>query len=56
MKNEPKDEIQKQVINDVLRYFKSKQMCDVLKTGQGKTYVATNLISKLQKLSFTNIS
>ena len=49
MKNEPKDEIQKQVINDVLRYFKSEHRCVVsLKTGQGKTYVATNLISKLQ--------
>ena len=49
MKNEPKDDIQRNVIEDVFKYFKTEYRCIVsLKTGQGKTYVATNLISKLK--------
>lgn len=48
MKNKPKSTIQKEVIEKVLENFKKENQTVVtLQTGQGKTYIATNIISKL---------
>lgn len=48
MVNEPKSELQADVINKVLNVFDRNERCIVsLQTGQGKTYVATNILSKL---------
>lgn len=51
MKNEPLNDLQKTVISEVLQYFENnedKRAIISLKTGQGKTYVATNIIHKLK--------
>ncbi len=50
MKNEPIDDIQKNVIAEVVDTFKSGDTRAIvsLKTGKGKTYVATNIIHKLR--------
>ena len=49
MKNAPKDNEQAHVINSVFRNFMEGENRSIvsLKTGKGKTYVATNLIHKL---------
>lgn len=50
MKNPPKDKVQKEVIEKVVKNFnqyKHTRVVVSLATGQGKTYVATNVISKL---------
>lgn len=49
MKNPPKDKIQAEVINNVITSFKDghSRVVISLPTGQGKTYVATNIISQL---------
>lgn len=49
MKNQPKNDIQKEVISNVVKAFENKEERVIvsLPTGQGKTYVATNIISKL---------
>lgn len=49
MKNEPKNDIQKEVIDFTLDKFKSGESRSIisLKTGRGKTYVATNIIHNL---------
>ena len=49
MKNPPKDEEQANVINSVFRKFSEGDNRAIvsLKTGKGKTYVATNLIHRL---------
>lgn len=50
MKNPPKDKIQKEVIEKVIKHFNQNKETRVvvdLATGQGKTYVATNVIAKL---------
>lgn len=50
MKNPPKDKIQEEVIEKVLSGFtkyRNPRVVISLATGRGKTYVATNIISKL---------
>lgn len=49
MKNQPKDDMQKSVIRDIINLYKGGDSRAIisLKTGQGKTYVATNIIQKL---------
>lgn len=49
MVNKPKDDLQDNVIKKVLKVFDKSERCIVsLQTGQGKTYVATNIISHLK--------
>ena len=49
MINKPKDKIQEEVIDKTIDNFKnSGQTIITLQTGQGKTYIATNIISKLK--------
>lgn len=50
MINEPLNDLQKTVISDVVDTFKSGENRAIisLKTGKGKTYVATNIISKIK--------
>lgn len=50
MKNKPKDDVQAEVIDKAFKALtinKQNRVIISLKTGQGKTYVTTNLISKL---------
>lgn len=50
MKNQPKDDIQKEAIDKIISGFTTKRLNRVvvsLATGRGKTYVATNVISQL---------
>lgn len=49
MKNQPKDNIQAEVINNTINAFNEghSRVVISLPTGQGKTYVATNVISQL---------
>lgn len=50
MKNPPKNDIQKEVINNTVKTFKSEESNRVvvsLPTGQGKTYVGTNVLTQL---------
>lgn len=49
MKNQPKDEKQASVIKKVIQAFNDDERVIVsLQTGQGKTYVATNILSHLK--------
>lgn len=49
MVNPPKDDLQAEVIRKVLKTFETEERCIVsLQTGQGKTYVATHILSKLK--------
>ena len=49
MINKPKDGVQEEVIEKVLENFKTdNQTIVTLQTGQGKTYIATNIISQLK--------
>lgn len=54
MKNPPKDKIQEEVINNVVNSYRNGESRVIvsLPTGQGKTYVATNIISKLNTPTF----
>lgn len=53
MINKPKDDIQAKVIEKVVDSFtKESQTIVTLQTGQGKTYIATNIISKLKVRAF----
>ena len=49
MKNQPKDQIQAEVIQNVITSYEQghNRVVISLPTGQGKTYVATNIISQL---------
>lgn len=49
MLNQPKDELQAEVIKKALNVFSREERCIIsLQTGQGKTYVATNILSNLK--------
>lgn len=53
MKNPPKNDIQEEVIQNVVNTFKEDERCIIsLPTGQGKTYVATNIMSKMNTPTF----
>ena len=52
MKNQPKDDIQKNVIDSAVKNLAKEERCIIsLKTGQGKTYVAVNIIHKIKARS-----
>lgn len=49
MVNQPKDELQANVIKKALKVLDREERCIIsLQTGQGKTYVATNILSHLK--------
>ena len=49
MKNQPKDDIQKSVIDGAIKNLAQEERCIIsLKTGQGKTYVAVNIIHRIK--------